>query len=286
MSEAEDRAGARGVALALGASMTAAIFVLAYRSSAGAGFVAAVLALAAVAQIGWLAVTGRARWSWSGREQRIALLVAVFTWIGNACVARAVGALGAGMTAVITQTEIVFVALVAWVALGERVSLRFCAGAALAGAGVAAMGAGGDTVWDPAGVGFALASALSFALVLVIARASARHIDVERVNASRLIYAAVVALAMPGAGAQMVALGAREWGAAAVAALAGPVVCRVLQWRAARWLPAARIKVLMLSSALFALTAEALLFGQVPSATELICAAAIVAGVAAAAKPA
>lgn len=284
MSAADDERGARGVALALGASVTAAIFVLAYRSASGPGFVAAVLLVAAAAQLAYLVAAGRSPWSWSWREQRVAVAVAVFTWIGNACVARAVDALGAGMTAVLSQTEILFVALIARVALGERVSLRFCAGAAIAAVGVAAMGARGGGVWDAIGVGWGLAASAALSVVLVVARASARHVDVERVNACRLVYAAIVALIVPGAATGLATLGGGEWAAAAVAALAGPVVCRVLQWRAARWLPAARIKLLMLSSALFALVAEALIYAEVPSATEAVCAVAIVAGLALAAK--
>lgn len=284
MSDADHGDGARGVALALGASLAAAIYVLAFRSAEGVGFVAAVLSIAAIAQIGWLVATGRGSWSWSWREQRVAALVAVFTWAGNACVAQAVGALGAGMTAVLSQTEIVFVALVAWVALGERVRGRFVAGAAVAAAGVAAISAGGGAAWDALGVAWALAASLAFALVLVVVRASARRVDVDRVNASRLIYAAGFALMVPGAAGQLGALEPSQWAAAALAALAGPVVSRVLQWRAARSLPAAYIKLLMLSSALFALIAEALVFGRVPSEAEIACAAAIVAGVALAAK--
>ncbi len=282
-----DRSAAtRGATYALFAALAAAVYVVAVRAARDVpreSFVLAILIAAATANLAWLLLRENPRILRNPprREWLVAAALAACTAAANYCVARASATLDSGAIATLFQTELFFVAALAWIALGERPTARIAAGTAIAGAGVVLANApGSEAAWDPVGVGWALTSAVFFALLLVITRGVARRIHIDRVNAYRLLLAAPLALLLPGAVAEIGALGPRAWALAALAGLAGPVVSRLLQMYAVRDLEAVVVKLGLLTTAVFAYALEAALFGRLPAAIELAGAALILAGVA------
>ena len=284
---ASTAASRRGAIYTLLAAFAAAIYVIAFRSARDVpreSFVLAVLVIAAAANLLWLFIRTNPRilGHLPRHEGWIAAALALCTAAANYCVARASQTLDGGAIAALFQTEIFFVAAAAWLALGERPSARVAAGAAVATLGVViARAPGSDAAWDPVGVAWALAASVAFALLLVITRGAAHRIHLERVNAYRLLAAAPLALVLPGALREIGGLGPGAWVLAAVAAVAGPVVSRLLQMYAVRELTAVQVKLGLLTTAVFAYGLEAVIFQRFPAGIEIAGALFILAGVAA-----
>lgn len=277
------RARRAGASYALFGSATAAVNLLALRSAGVYGqeaFVVALLSIAAVANLAWTAAKPGARLRLGRFEHGIALLIALLSVIGNVCMARAAAALGAGLTGILVQTEIFFVAVFARVALGERVSVRFAIGAAIAACGLVILNlprAGSATIGLAAL--WPLTAAACFAIMLVLTRGIAHRISLEGVNTFRLVYAAPATLLLPGAIA-VIDMPATGWAWAAVAGLSGPFIARLFIMHAVRRIPAGRTKLLQLTSPVFAFGLDFAIFATVPTPIELVCGALILTGVA------
>ena len=277
----------QATAFAVIAAQAAAVYLLAFRAARDApraSFVFATFAVAALLNALWL-LRGRRLASLRrlpAREVRAALGIVAASITGNLCMARAVVTLGSGPAATLGQTQIFFVALVAWIALGERLRASLAAGCVLAGVGVVVVqlpqAAGG--AWSAAGVAWALGAAACFGLIVVIGRKVAATVDVERINAARLLVAAPLILLVPGAAHNLGRLTAADWGWAALAAAAGPVASRLLQLHALVRLEAARLKLWMLTTPMWAFLLEAVCWRRLPGALDLAGAALVLAGVA------
>ncbi|HET6613296.1 MAG TPA: DMT family transporter [Kofleriaceae bacterium] len=274
----------KAVVYTVAAAFFAAVFLLAFRAARDApraSFVALVIGFAALTNLAWVGRHRRvtAIVALTRRELWVALAIAVFTIAGNLSVAWSITSLGSGQAATIAQTEIFFVAITAWIGLGERPSGWLVLGVLLAAAGILLTRLpAGTGSFALAGVLWGLAAALAFAMILVVARGSARHIDVERVNSVRLVIAAPLILLTPGAAAGLADLSLQMWLLAAVAAVAGPVTSRLFQLYAVKSLAAATVKLGMLTCAVFAYVLDAALFGRIPTATEMIAAILILCG--------
>lgn len=280
------RSSRRGAALTALAALAAAVYALAFRASGDVpreSFALAVLLSAATLNAMWVSAREgpAALVSLSRREVLAVGAMAVCTAAANVAVALASATLPSAAIAVLFQTEIFFVAIAAYAILGERPGRGVFIGAIVATAGVAvARGSGAEGAWAAAGVAWGLAAAVAFAALLVLARAFARDIRVERVNGARLCVAAPLAALVPGAVAGLSEVGPVEWAAAAVAATAGPVASRLLQMYAVRELPATDVKLGLLSTVLFAYALEAALFARLPAPIEALGATLIATGVA------
>ena len=264
------------------AALTAAGYLFAFRAAGSAprpSFIFAVLALAAGFNLIWWVVRNRPRRQATRTERVTSVVLALLTITATYSTARALATLDSGAVAVLFQTEIILVAVIAWLTLGERVDRWLVTGGLVAGLGViVGQLPGVEASWDAVGVAWGMGAALSFALILVVSRAVVHAVDLERVNAARLTLAAPLALLVPGAAARLGELDASMWGWAALAAAAGPLLSRLLQFHALRGLQAATVKLGMLSTALFAYLFEAAGLAHYPVLRDLPGAALILLG--------
>jgi drug/metabolite transporter (DMT)-like permease len=276
----------KGTALAVASSFGAAAFLIPY-GLAGQSAPPQSLALAMLicaALLGTLTTP----W-WSGGKLAlgkvtlvVSALLGVGTVIGNIGMAAALTRIEPALTSVILQTEILLVALLAALWLGERITLRFVIGATLAIAGFVVMripGASSATM-DLGGAAWACIAALAFALMHVITRRTIRRIDPRAVNALRLWLAVAFLALLPGNASNLVALEPRVWLLAASAALCGPIFGRLCMMYALRHIPAAHARLTGLLSPVFAFVLALVLLGSAPSARELAGGAIILLGVA------
>ncbi len=270
------------------AAVGAAAFLVPYKAAARLGdregVVVAMLISAAV--LNTLVMVPQLRTAKGATSRRaewaVAAALAVFTALGNAAVAEGLATLDAGVVSVLQQTQILFVAVLAWPLLNERITLRFALGALLAVVGFGVMRWPQEQM--PAvnlvGATWVLVSALSFGLMIVITRQHIHRIRPVWVNATRLWLGAAVLLMLPRRAAAVLELEGRAWVLCAAAAACGPFFARLCIMYAVRWLSASHSTLLTLISPVFAFGLGFVVFGTVPATVEVIGGAIILAGVA------
>ena len=121
--------------------------------------------------------------SWS-----LAAAIAVLTLLGNVFATLALELISAPVTGVFQQTQVLFVPLLAFIFLRERLSLLFWLGVAIAVIGLLTMRLGPATSIELNAEGTALAtlSAFSFAVMMVIMKRIIHQIHPVAFNATRL----------------------------------------------------------------------------------------------------
>jgi len=276
----------RGLSFALAGAALGGAFVIPWKLAAREGSVSSMvlvmLAVAAILNTAALGLPrasrrppgGSARLTWA-----LAAAIALLTLAGNSASAAAIGRLSAPLTSVVLRAEVIAVAILGWAALGERVSARFWAGAALAGCGLwvaQAPSAGGA---DALGLLFGLAAATSFGAIGVLTRRYIQRIDPVTVNALRLWLA--VGLWFVVSGPRLPSdLTPAVVGYASLAALLGPALARVSLMLSARDLEARITAMVGLTGPLWAALFAWVFLGTVPVRSELIGGGLLVVGVA------
>ena len=288
-----------GVALSLLAALGGAVALVAYKAAGErAGATAVVLAAMLCAALLHTAVLGRplrtlARaWQrrgaggldardWPGRaEVALGAFLALCTVAANLAVLRALASLNPALTSVLTKTEVLLVAALAWPLLGERASPLFGAGALMAVAGFAVMHApGAHGLAVDAGSLWAVAAAAAWALMHVVARKHIHRVRPGTVNGVRLWLTAASLMLIPGGLQGLAGLDVRTWLLCGLAALAGPFLARLSLLHAVRHLSASHSTLLSLAGPVFAAVLALAVFGVVPSLRELAGAALVLAGV-------
>lgn len=279
---AQRRAGAL---LATWSAFLAATFFIPYKAAtdhAAADFVVIGL-LGPAAMFNTIAAIGSQRGALRVRRVELALAaaIAILTVTGNVAMTEALSRAGAGITSVVMQTQVFFVAAIGWLLLGEAVTLRFAIGTGIALGGFAVMrlpGAGGDAV-SVAGMLWAVGGALSFGTVHVITRKYIHRIEVVTVNALRLWMAVAVLMCLPGRAAGVFDMPAIAWYLAAGAAFLGPFGARLCIMFAVRHIAASHAALFGLTTPVFAFVLEMLILGGMPSLAEVAGGALILAGV-------
>lgn len=274
------------MALAAGASASAAVFLILYKaaqSHAPRGDVVAAMLLAAAGFNSLLAlVRERGRIALGRTGRRTVLALAVGTLVGNVAVAESLGRIEPATTSVLMQTQVLFVALMARLALGEPITRRFAAGVVIAFAGVAVMQAplGPSAAVSLSGVLFALAAAAGFGAMQVVTRKVIADIRPVSVNAARLWLATLVLLLFPGRAESLAAMPGLGWALAVGAAATGPFVSRLLLMAAVRHIPASQSVLFGLISPVLAFLLAWAMLGSTPSGRELVGGAIVLLGVA------
>ncbi len=285
-SDAPRSSADRGPVLGFGWSLLAALFaagfLIPYRFAVeSAPRLAAMTAMFVVAA-GFnqaLALVQVRRWGLDRRSVLVATALAVCTVVCNLAVALALPSIGTGMTSVVLKAQVVLTPVLAFWALGERVSGRFWAGATLALVGVALPalvdGSGPSTGW---GYGWALAGAAGFATMQIITRTVIESIQPAAVNALRLFMAVAVLQLVPD-GRSVWTLPASVWGYAALAGILGPGLSRLCLMAALRYVSPSVTALVALVGPILAFGLGAMFFGERPSAVDALGALLIVVGV-------
>ena len=208
-------------------------------------------------------------------------MLGVLSALGNEAVARALAIIAPGITAVVLRTQVVFVALAGRLVLRERVSARFWIGAGLALAGMAMLRWSGEApVMTVLGMIWALVAAASFGAMQVVVRHSIHRIDTILINALRLWLASALLALLPGRAAGLTTADSTLWALTAAAAIAGPIISRLLLMAALRHIPAAMSSLALFSQPLFAYALAAPLFGVLPGALEVMGCGVVLCGIA------
>jgi drug/metabolite transporter (DMT)-like permease len=277
---------ARPRAMAVAGALTIAFSAILVKQSGASPSTAAIFRCAYA-----LPVLGALAWWEDGRlgprgarERALAALAGVFFAADLICWHHAIENVGAGLATVLGNLQVAFVPLVAWLALGERPGARVLATLPLVLSGVVLIsgafesGAYGD---DPTqGVIYGLATGLAYTgFILVLRAGSGDRLRVAGPLFEATLVAAVVAI---GAGAVIgdadlvPSWPAHAW--LATLALTSQVLGWLLISASLPRLPAALTSLLLTIQPVGSVALGAVLFGEAPSALQLLGVAAILGG--------
>ncbi len=189
--------------------------------------------------------------------------------------------LHAGVATTFVQTNVLFVALLSVLVLGERLRPEIAWGVALALAGITlcqwpALSGHFELSW---GIVWALLAALGFSAMDLLSRNYAHQVDAMVTNVGRAAIATGLLACVPGALDQFMTMNLSQVGACALAALLGPGLARLLLINASRDLPAAESALLQQLRPPLAIPLASLAFGSWPSSWEWWGSALVTAGV-------
>lgn len=276
---------ATGVAFSLGAAAWGAAFLIPFKMAGEQAprmtVIFAMLLVAAVCNTIATLIQARGRLRIDRRTTLVALVLAACTVLGNLGVVTSLATLEPAVSSVVLQVQVIMVALLELFFLRERLARSLLLGCVLALIGFVVMQApwdGGHA--DLVGIGWAMLGTTMFAIMLVVLRHSIAQLDSLAVNALRLWLAIGLLAVLPGTLSTAVEMSASIWLLAAAAGLAGPTLSRLMLMAALRHISATQTKLTTLVSPLFALFFGWLAFSSLPTGTELIGGAVILAGVA------
>ncbi len=281
----------QGLLWALSSAIGGAFMVIPWKRANEVGEPAhAALLLLLVAAIANSAFASAQRWrngssgGGIGRtDLAVAALLATFTLAGNLASARAIQQLSPALLNVLLRADVLFVALLGWPFLGERVEARFWLGAAVAVVGLGVLQgpaplSGGQALLG-SGTLMAIGAALCFSGLAVTTRRFIHEIDPVAVNAIRLWLA--VGLWFPFYSATgLRSIPASQVLYAGVAALAGPFLGRLALMLSARTLEARVSTLATLTTPILTLLLAFLILSDWPADHELVGGAIMIAGIA------
>ncbi|MFK7897332.1 MAG: DMT family transporter [Myxococcota bacterium] len=224
----------------------------------------------------------------------VAALLAIFTLLGNHASALAAVELSPAVLNVLLRTDILFVALLGALLLGEKVDRPFWVGAAIAALGlVVSQGMPSEVALGESGVGespklssmvmsgtgIAILAAGAFSGLSIVTRYFVHRINLVAVNAIRL-WMAVLLWLLLNEWPLWSSIPTKQIGYAAVAAIAGPFLGRLCLMMSARYLEARVTTLVQLTAPALTLVLAFVMMGEWPSARELVGGLIIIAGVA------
>ncbi len=268
---------------ALGISMTGVLVRLADQPPATTAFYRSLYAVPPLAALAWL--EHRRYGPLAARSVVLAGVAGVFFAIDLETWHHGIGAIGAGLSTVVANLQVVVVALVAWMLLGERPSNRMLAAIPIAIVGVVFIsGVVGQAAYGDRplfGVGMSILTALSYAGFLLALRSA--NTDRRRPGGPLLVATAVCAVTVVPVG---LALGELDltpiWpahGWTLLAALSGQVFGYLAVSLSLPRLPAAVTSLLLLAQPVLAVGLAALLVAERPSAFQLFGVGLVIAGI-------
>lgn len=200
----------------------------------------------------------------------LAAILALFTLAGSWASAEAVSRMSGAGLAVLQRCEVIWVALLGALLLGEQVRTSFWVGTLIAGGGLVVLQSPelDARAFGPAGVLFGLGSALCVGSITVLSRRYIQRVQPVVLNALRLwisvgLWFAVERLPGPGK------LSAPLLLYAGMAGFFGPFLARVCLLLSARDLPARTTALVSLAIPVITLLLDFALFAELPSTREL-----------------
>ena len=280
-------AARRGFWLTLAGCTFAAFFLVAFKLGASLGNTtdATLVMLVSAASLNTVTSIAQERGRLAIPTDRLSWVLAtalsVLTLAGNELAVEAVKRISAPLTSVLQQTQILFVALLGRIILGERVTPRFWLGLSVAASGLYPIhGAPSpDAHADQFGMSLAVASAACWGLMAVYTRKYIHRIRPIAVNALRLWISIALwfAVHMRLPGLPMRADFALY---CALAGAFGPYLSRTALMHALVYISPTKTTLIGLLTPAITIVPAFFVFGSVPDARELLGSAIMIAGVA------
>ncbi len=226
----------------------------------------------------WLA---RQRINFSWKTVNITLLTSLAGLLGNYSICQALNLASPTLLILLTRSEIIIAMLLSWLFLKEIISVRVWMSVAAIIAGIIVMKLDSLsfelTNWSA--ILWAICTAFSFAVMVVLAKSIIHEINPQVLNASRLALALVILWSLAEVRSGVAVLQVTEWKWLALAVFCGPFLGRVSHNYALRYLTVSKLVIISSFSPVTTLIFEFLVFGTLISWFEALGGTIMLAGI-------
>ena len=211
----------------------------------------------------------------------LALVFALLTLLGNTASALSIARISAALLSVVQRCEVILVALLGALLLGERVGASFWLGTALSAVGLwlLKMWSSGSEDFDLAGVLYGLAGAACFGSMVLLTRRYITRVHLLPFNALRLWLSVVLWFVVEWELPTPEELPPGLMLNAALAGFFGPFLSRIGALVSGRYIPANLPVLASLSSPVLTLVFVFLVLGNLPTRAELLGGAVMLVGI-------
>jgi drug/metabolite transporter (DMT)-like permease len=264
----------RGILWALGSAFGIAAFVVPWKiaSAHGEARMNTLLLLTAAAIFTSLLTVYQQRSfpTFRSFDLRIAVALAACTLVGNLASANAIQLISPALLTVVQRSEVIFVALLAWPIIGERIDRSFWLGAAVAACGLLLL-QGPLSSGEPRaeGIAWAFISAICFGSMAVITRKFVHRFDTVSVNALRLWLAVVLWFAWNGIPNELREITSEQVIYVSLAAFFGPFMGRLCMMTSAKYIEARITTLATLAAPPLTLALAYVVLRDLPGAREI-----------------
>ena len=226
----------------------------------------------------WLA---RQRINFSWKTVNITLLTSLAGLLGNYSICQALNLASPTLLILLTRSEIIIAMLLSWLFLKEIISVRVWMSVILIIAGIIVMKLDSLSfdITDWSAILWAISTAFSFAVMVVLAKSIIHEINPQVLNVSRLALGLLILWSLAEVRSGVAVLQVTEWKWLALAAFCGPFLGRVSYNYALRYLTVSKLVIISSFSPVTTLIFEFLVFGTLISWFEALGGTIMLAGI-------
>ena len=226
----------------------------------------------------WLA---RQRINFSWKTVNITVLTSLAGLLGNYSICQALNLASPTLLILLTRSEIIIAMLLSWLFLKEIISVRVWMSlvAIIAGIIVMKLDSLSFELTNWSAILWAICTAFSFAVMVVLAKSIIHEINPQVLNASRLALGLVILWSLAEVRSGVAVLQVTEWKWLALAAFCGPFLGRVSYNYALRYLTVSKLVIISSFSPVTTLIFEFLVFGTLISWFEALGGTIMLAGI-------
>ena len=226
----------------------------------------------------WLA---RQRINFSWKTVNITLLTSLAGLLGNYSICQALNLASPTLLILLTRSEIIIAMLLSWLFLKEIISVRVWMSvvAIIAGIVVMKLDSLSFELTNWSAILWAICTAFSLAVMVVLAKSIIHEINPQVLNASRLALGLVILWSLAEVRSGVAVLQVTEWKWLALAAFCGPFLGRVSYNYALRYLTVSKLVIISSFSPVTTLIFEFLVFGTLISWFEALGGTIMLAGI-------
>jgi drug/metabolite transporter (DMT)-like permease len=263
----------RGLAWAFGASIAAGGFMVPWKAASAHGepqhLVLVMLTVATLLNMLILPLMRGEKKRLHRTAFAVASGLAMLTLVGNLAAAAAIARISGPLLSVLQRTEVIMVALIAWIFIGERVDRWYWLGALISLVGIWLLQSGGSDKVTFEGILFGLFSAACFSTMIPLTRHYIDRIDPLTVNAIRLILSVLFWFVVYGPPPPMETFNNELLLYGTLAAILGPWLGRTFIMYSSRYIESRISALVLLCAPFFTLVLSWLILDSWPSAKEL-----------------
>lgn len=210
-----------------------------------------------------------------------ALLLACLTIFANFAIGKSLEGVSSSITSVFARTEVIFVILMGWLLLREKLNIFLIPGGLIALLGFVGMNFQSDMQLsdDFSYYLWGICAGLGFGGTQVFIKIIVNRVNPFAINYLRLLFGAVLMVLFPGVLTGLLELSWTGWLLAGASTIFGPICSRILYIYALKYTPVSQFTLFTMLTPIFALLVDWIFLGEIPTFQQTLGACIIMVGI-------